>query len=374
MSTFFKHIAIHIPEHAWLVKIGFSIFIGIIFSWLTSIFYKKLQPRLAKTSRTWDESLIKALHKPLQLFIWTMVLSFIFSITVSKVGLISNLSKYISPVREVLFVLTLLWFMLRFIGHTEKEIYQSPPDQRKGIRDRTTLRAVTQLSRVSVIVIAILISMQSFGISITALLAVGGVGGIALGFAAKDTLANFLGGMMIFWDRPFSVGDWVRSPDRNIEGTVEEIGWRLTRIRTFDKRPLYVPNGIFSNISIENPSRMLNRRIKTTIGLRYQDAPKIAVILKDVESMLRNHPEIDTNQTLMVNLFEFGASSLNFFIYTFTKTTNWVKFQAIQQDVFIKTIEIITQHGAECAFPTTTLDIPSEALTKMIPTPAFEDS
>ena len=90
--------------------------------------------------------------------------------------------------------------------------------------------------------------------------------------------------------------------------------------------------------------------------------------------MLRHHPEIDTNRTLMVNLFEFGASSLNFFIYTFTKTTNWVKFQAIQQDVFIKAIEIITKHEAECAFPTTTLDIPASALAQVsAPMPALEE-
>ena len=168
-----------------------------------------------------------------------------------------------------------------------------------------------------------------------------------------------IGGLMVYWDRPFAVGDWIRSPDRNIEGTVEKIGWRLTRIRTFDKRPLYVPNAVFSTISVENPSRMSNRRIYVTIGLRYDDATRIATILPDIEKMLREHTAIDATLTLMVNLYQFGPSSLNFFIYTFTKTTNWVKFQAIQQDVFLKAIDIITAHGAECAFPTTTLHVPN---------------
>lgn len=372
MGSILSDITTKLSENVWLVQIGLSLFIGLIFSWLESFFYNRLQPRLAKTSRAWDESLVKALHKPLQIFIWLMVFSTIVPVLVSHLGLSAEIGKYISPIREVLFVLTLLWFALRFITNTEQAIIARPAESRKGIRDRTTLRAVTQLSRVSIIIICILVSLQTFGISIATLLAVGGVGGIALGFAAKDTLANFLGGMMIFWDRPFAVGDWIRSPDRNIEGTVEHIGWRLTRIRTFDKRPLYVPNGTFSTISIENPSRMLNRRIKTTVGLRYQDAPKIDVILKDIESMLRNHPEIDTNQTLMVNLFEFGSSSLNFFIYTFTKTTNWVKFQSVQQDVFLKVIEIITSHGAECAFPTTTLDIPAGMLSRVAPEPMME--
>ena len=86
------------------------------------------------------------------------------------------------------------------------------------------------------------------------------------------------------------MGDWVRSPDRNIEGTVEYIGWRLTRIRTFDKRPLYVPNGTFLTISVENPSRMQHRRIKTNIGLRYDDAKKIPVILTDIEKYVETTP------------------------------------------------------------------------------------
>src|SRR5690606_386142 len=219
------------------------------------------------------------------------------------------------------------------------------------INDETSVHAIAQLSRVVLIFIVILMLLQTVGIKMSALLALGGVGGAVIGFAAKDSLANFIGGMMIFWDRPFSVGDWVRSPDRNIEGTVENVGWRLTQIQTFDKRPLYVPNGVFSTISVENPSRMSHRRIKTVVGVRYDDATKIGDIVNAIEEMLKNHNEIDNTQTLIVNLIEFGPSSLNILIYTFTKTTNWIKFQSVQQDVFLKIIDIIAQHGAECAFP-----------------------
>ncbi|HKK16678.1 MAG TPA: mechanosensitive ion channel family protein, partial [Gammaproteobacteria bacterium] len=188
-------------------------------------------------------------------------------------------------------------------------------------------------------------------------LAFGGVGGIAVGFAARDLLANFFGGLMIYMDRPFSVGDWVRSPDREIEGTVEQIGWRLTIIRTFDKRPLYIPNSIFNTIALENPARMTNRRIFETVGIRYDDAGKMESIVSDVRKMLEQHEAIDHDKTLIVNFNEFAASSLNFFIYTFTKTTNWIEYHAIKQDVLLQVIHIIEEHGAECAFPTTTVHI-----------------
>ena len=141
---------------------------------------------------------------------------------------------------------------------------------------------------------------------------------------------------------------------------MEHIGWRLTRIRTFDKRPLYVPNSVFANIAVENPQRMTNRRIYETIGIRYDDAGKMAAITRDVKQMLREHPEMDTNQTMIVNFVAFAPSSLDFFVYTFTKTTDWIRFHEIKEDVMLKILEIIERHGAESAFPTSTIHIARE--------------
>jgi len=204
----------------------------------------------------------------------------------------------------------------------------------------------------------VLTALQTLGFSISGVLAFGGVGGIAVGFAAKDLLANFFGGFIIHLDRPFKVGDWIRSPDRNIEGTVEHIGWRLTTIRTFDKRPLYVPNAVFTTIAVENPSRMTNRRISETIGIRYADVHSMQKIVEEIREMLKNHEEIDSNQTLIVNFLAFNASSLDIMLYTFTKTTEWVRFHEIKEDVLLKVSDIIESHGAEIAFPTRTLHLP----------------
>jgi MscS family membrane protein len=163
---------------------------------------------------------------------------------------------------------------------------------------------------------------------------------------------------MIFLDRPFSVGDWIRSPDREIEGTVEHIGWRLTSIRTFDKRPLYIPNSVFTTITVQNPSRMSHRRIYETIGVRYDDVDELPSIIADVEKMLRDHPDIDDSQTLMVNFNAYAPSSLDFFIYTFTHTTVWTEFHVIKQDVLLKIHDIIARHGAQIAYPTSTVHLP----------------
>ena len=131
----------------------------------------------------------------------------------------------------------------------------------------------------------------------------------------------------------------------------------MTVIRTFDKRPLYVPNSVFSSIVVENPSRMLNRRIKEDIGIRYNDLKNIELIVTDIKTMLIEHNDIDSNQTLIVNFNGFGPSSLDLLVYTFTKTVNWIEYHKVKQDVLIKIGDIIARHDAEIAFPTQTLKI-----------------
>ena len=147
-------------------------------------------------------------------------------------------------------------------------------------------------------------------------------------------LANFFGGLMIYLDRPFRKGDWIRSPDRDIEGTVENVGWRQTAIRNFRKNVVYIPNSVFMNIIVENPSRMTHRRIREVIGLRYKDLSKMVPIVNAVKDMILNHPDIDHQQTTIVNFNSYNDSSLDFFIVTYAKTTEWARYHEIKQNVF----------------------------------------
>ncbi|MCY4266081.1 MAG: mechanosensitive ion channel family protein [Gammaproteobacteria bacterium] len=318
-----------------------------------------LQRQTEKTSNVWDDALVDAGRRPVSWFI--LIMGLLWAIETSEGYLQTELfnPENLHVIRQVTFIVLIMLFATRFITLAEARIMQSLKEesgQDQTSLDPATLHALAKLLRLSVIISGVLIALPTFGIEITALLAFGGIGGIAVGFAAQDLLANFFGGLMIYLDRPFAIGDWIRSPDREIEGTVESIGWRLTVVRTFDKRPLYVPNSVFNTLSLENPSRMSNRRIKETIGIRYCDAAKMNAIVADVKNMLENHKEIDSSQTLIVNFNSYGPSSLDFFIYTFTKTTNWIRFHEIKQDVLLKIIEIVHAHAADFAFPTTTLD------------------
>lgn len=345
-------------ENIWILQVFLIVFGALLVDFVQRRIIAHVIKKLEKTPNLWDDALFESMRRPLSLLIWLVGISIAADVVSAKTP--ADIFQYVTPVRDVGVIATITWFLVRFIKRAENNIIVSR--QSKGEKvDITTLDAITKLLRLSVIITAVLVALQTLGFSISGVLAFGGVGGIAMGFAAKDLLANFFGGLMIYLDRPFSVGDWIRSPDRQIEGTVEQIGWRLTIIRTFDKRPLYVPNATFASIAVENPSRMLNRRIYETIGIRYDDADKMHVIVKDVEAMLKKHPDIDSNQTLMVNFNQFAASSLDFFIYTFTHTTVWTEYHKIKQDVLLKIHEIIAGHGAEIAFPTSTVHLQQES-------------
>jgi len=343
------------PDWQWVLQV----FLVVLLTSIISLIAKKILIHLLiqsnKTKTYLDDILVKASARPLSWIIWLIGLSFASSIIYIETK--SPIVSSVDMIRDIGILISLSWFALGVIRGFEEEYIQK--NNLNSSIDVHTVEAISKLIRIAVIITSILVILQTLGYSISGVLAFGGVGGIAIGFAAKDLLANFFGGLIIYLDRPFKTGDWIRSPDRKIEGTVEKIGWRITQIRSFDKRPLYIPNSIFSSIIVENPSRMTNRRIYETIGIRYDDLQQMDKIVSDVKQMLFEHKEIDDKQTLIVNFNAFADSSVDFFVYTFTKTTDWVKFHQIKQDVLIKISELIAINGAEIAFPTTTVQLES---------------
>ena len=364
-------------DMAWLGQILLVAGLALVIATVAIRVLAGASRQAAKTPNIWDDAMLEAARSPLLALIWLNAAVIILEMVIQQIQLSqpaifgSGGIFFFAAVRQIIAILLLAWFLLRFANGVEQrllEVLKTEPGQVQTRMDPTTLHALVRLLRLVIVIAAVLVVLPTLGVEITAVLAFGGIGGIAVGFAAQDLLANFFGGLMIYLDRPFSIGDWIRSPDREIEGTVEKIGWRLTVVRTFDKRPLYVPNSVFNKLSLENPSRMTRRRIFETIGLRYQDANKMGVIVDDVKRMLRAHEEIDADQTMIVNFNQLAPSSLDFFVYTFTRTTDWIRFHEIKQDVLLRIVAIIHSHGADIAFPTTTID----GLPAVMPEPPAE--
>jgi len=338
---------------AWVYQVFAVVLSALVAAYVVKRVLDHLERRAERTHNMWDDALVYAARRPAWVLIWSMGLMWAARITANQMD--EGLADVLDQIQRILLIVLLCWFILRLMKQIEKRLVD--PRYREKPVDQTTVSAIGKLLRASVIITAALVILQTLGYSVSGVLAFGGIGGIAVGFAAKDLLANFFGGLMIYLDRPFAVGDWVRSPDRDIEGTVEHIGWRLSRIRTFDKRPIYVPNAIFNNIVVQNPSRMTHRRIYEHIGIRYADIGHMEPIVHKVREMLKEHEDIAQDQTQMVFFDRCAPSSVDFFIYCFT-TPVWAEYHRVKEDVLLKILAIIEEHEAQVAFPTSTLHLP----------------
>jgi len=335
----------------WLVKVFIIIFIIIIINITTRILLNVVKGQVKKTNNLWDDCVINSIYRPLTILVWLLGIIFTLEFFNSDLKALSISSETLINIKKAGIILVISLFLINLTNNFQKTITNNNKKNNIDV-DEATYEAVSKIVRLSIIITSSLIILQTFGFSISGVLAFGGIGGVAVGFAAKDMLANFFGGLMIYLDRPFRKGDWIRSPDRDLEGTVESIGWRQTAIRNFRKNIIYIPNSVFMNIIVENPSRMTHRRIKEVIGLRYKDLSKMVHIVNDVKNMLSSHKDIDHDQVTIVNFNSYNDSSIDFFINTYADTKEWVKYHEIKQDVLIQVGNIIEKHGAEIAFPT----------------------
>ncbi len=339
------------PYLEWLIVVAAAF----ILDFVQRFIFHRLGRRLRRTRSAWDDGVVEAIPAPLSLIIWISVAAYIISGLSGKYGW--HLSEGISTTRSLLIIIIFTWFILRIVSNLEKTLVRraaKATDKAHGI-DQTSVLAIGKIARVIIVLLALLLILPTMGYSISGLLAFGGAGALIISLAAQNLLSNFFGGLMIYLDRPFAIGEWIRSPDQNIEGTVEHMGWRITRIRTFDKRPLYVPNSVFTKISVENPQRMWNRRIKESIGVRYDDIHRVPKIVERMKNLFHTHEEIDQNQTIIIAFNEFGPSSLDILVYAFTRTTNWIEFHEVKQRMLLAIGQIIEEEGAEIAFPTSTI-------------------
>ena len=327
---------------------GILFIIAIISHIVLSVLLKKISFHANKSQNKLDDYLISAINMPLKVLFWygwIYVYAFLFE---EQVSILTQLVKNINiaPV----FIIT--WGVIRIISNTESYMLES-----SSTIDKDSIRMFSRVTKILLILVVVLGVAQFLGFSISSVLTLGGVGGIILGFAAQDMLANIFGGLMIQLDKPFSTGDWIRVTDKNLEGIVEKIGWRMTRIRTFNKNPVYVPNSIFTTVPIETPSRMTNRCIKEIIGVRYDDIKKLPAILNDTKKMLEKHKSRDETQPLYVYFDYFNSSSLDFNIHIYTNATDKAEYQKTKEEILLNIANIIDKHKAEIAYPTQTLHI-----------------
>jgi len=311
------------------------------------IFAKVIFPLAARTKSRYDDLFLQALQKPAE---FLLVIAGLF-IGVQVLQLPSdpvNLRRFAHAVLKVLMTADIAWALFNLVSLLEAYL-EKWVSRTESTLDDHLLPFVRKSLRAFIIFIAVLMTIQNLGYSISGLLASLGIGGLAVALAAKDTLSNVFGSIMIILDRPFHIGDWVKAGE--IEGIVEEVGFRSTKIRTFAKTLISIPNSTLTNMAIDNFSRMPKRRIKLTVGVTYETTPeKMREAVGRIRTMLTEHSAID-QEFFLVNFTEFGASSLDIMVYCFTRTTVWGEYLEAREDVCLKIMEILDGLGLEIAFP-----------------------
>ncbi|MFD0712063.1 mechanosensitive ion channel family protein [Paenibacillus sp. GCM10027626] len=208
---------------------------------------------------------------------------------------------------------------------------------------------LSKVLRFVVIVLTVTIIGSEWGFSVNGLVAGMGLGSLAVALAAKDTLSNILGGVVIILEKPFSKGDWIMTP--SVEGIVEDITFRSSKIRTFAHAVVTVPNATLASDPITNWSRMGKRRITFTLNVALNsDRERMERAIERMDQLLRNNEHIDPAM-IMVRFSEFKESSLGIFFYFFTKTIVWTEYLTVKQDINLEIMRILEEEGVRLAYP-----------------------
>ena len=314
---------------------------------LPRAFFSKLKERNHLKEDDWRYFIEHATLAPVRTLTWILFVAFLIDLSARYFGLIERFSN-VALLRNTGVIACLAWFLLRW-----KRVFLHAAASRNAQGKSSLIDVVAKFFTIIVIFISLLLILQIFGLNIGPLIAFGGIGAAALGFACKDVIANFCGGLMIHLSRPFGVHDLIELPQMKILGHIEEIGWYFTTVRDLHKKPIYVPNSVFSTEYLVNPSRRTHRRIEEKISLRFADAGKVERLIEKIRDLLANHPEIDNTQFIHVYLLAFGQSSIDIEVKAYTISTREETFLALKQAILLRIYAIIQDEGAEMPFPIT---------------------
>ena len=362
----------------WLHKIGLDvikviliILVSLVIYFIRRVLYGVIEKILLKTSylKRYTQEILDDIRFPIAtlLIVINLELALYIYYDFSTLALMSKSFNIIYAIFSTIIfykvINSIALVKLESIEHTDKQI--------KDEMINVTLKIINFL----IIIFGLLLVLYLAGVNLTAVLSGLGIGGFAVALAARESLANFFGTVSILMSDMFSQGDWIVVEDK--EGTVVEIGLRVTTLRTFDNAMISIPNGVLANGDVKNWSRrVIGRRIKMKLGVKYNSkASDISSAVEDIRTMLQEHQGIATvntsykarlhknaklvskedalgvKRTLLVYLDEFSESSIHILVYCFSKTTDWNEWLKVKEDVMYKMMDILEKNHLEFAFP-----------------------
>ncbi|SMO94611.1 MscS family membrane protein [Gracilimonas mengyeensis] len=362
-SSWVTFIVDNLPEWAHNEWLGIQIWQYLaVFVWLLSglilmkifnFFLDNYVRRVAqKTKFTWDDDLIDGVEKPAG-YIFLMTFYFL---TYSNLQFSVSISHVLASVLEIALSAAVVWLFYNLADVLSKYLGMLTSKTETTLDDQL-IPLIRKTLRVFVIVMGMIAILQNNGYNVASLIAGLGIGGLAVALAARETLANFFGSVTIFMDRPFKIGDWIKTD--NVEGTVEEVGFRSTRIRTFHNSLVSVPNSNLANTDIDNLGLRRYRRLKTVLNLTYSTTPEqMEAFVEGIKAIVKGNDHF-RQDFYEVHFNSFGAHSLDVLVYVFFDVPDWSTELQQRHNFLLEILRLAKEVGVEFAFPTQTLHMDS---------------
>lgn len=323
--------------------------LNMFFKRLSKLFPEKLGKHLFDQSKT-----------PYSLLVFWLICSVGFSL----ISVEEKWQAFLYQPLKVILAYSLLLLSWQFLDVLEKLIALNLKEKNDKAKvkyaDSITKHLLPYTKRILKILIAIisvLLLLQNSGFNVTSLLASLGIGGVAIALAAKDTLSNFFGGFTVIADKPFSVGDWIVC--NNVEGTVEDIGFRSTKIKTFYDSLLTIPNSVISDSIVDNLGKRRARRTRITLDITYDTSPeKMEAFLEGIKNIIESN-SCTRKDYYQCYFSDYGPHSLQILLNFFLRVTDWDSELLQKQNIFLEILRLAKELEVDFAFPTQTLDVPN---------------
>jgi len=335
----------------WQFAVAFIfILLGLVLKKVSDfLFERKLIPVMAKTRFAFDNVLATAASKPLG---YLLLLAGAYGAFAILVPTESNVRGFVFGALKVLIAADVLWFLFRTVDAIVEYLAKLAKRTESKL-DEQLIPLVRKALKVTIGVVCFLWVIQLLGLRVSSLLAGLGIGGLAVALALQDTLSNFFGSIFIFLDRPFGVGDWIKVGE--VEGIVEDIGFRSTRIRTWPATLVSIPNKTVAAATIDNWSKMPKRRVMQTVGVTYGTSPEqMEQAVAAIREIVENDESVDKG-FIVIRFTDFGESSLNILVYYFTKAVAFADHLAAKERINLAIMRALTKLGLSIAFPTHTV-------------------
>lgn len=355
-----------------LQELGISLAVFVVYllfrKTIMKVIFKVLKGITSKTKTEADDHLVEAFEGPIKMLVTFSILYFSIKLIDTSVFQLNpvhfkNLTTFNALLFKIYRSVILYFFFWGFFNASgsSEALFKEVEGVLDIKVDKLLLPFVSKIARLVLVLIGLAAIATEWGFDVNGFVAGLGIGGLAFALAAKDTLANAFGGAVLITEKPFTIGDWIIVAGE--EGVVEDLNFRSTKLRKFDKSVVTVPNSIIATTNIVNFSKRDIRRITYKLGIKYSTPiDTVRLVVKEIEDMLIGHVDIN-NETIFVKFDEFGDSALNIFMYYFTNTSVWGEYLSIKEDTNLKIMEILQKNGVEIAFPSQSLYFEGEANT-----------